>query len=339
MLEPVRLSKMTTRDLCFSLLLCSAVLGFPGCGSTNNQGAQGGSRAGGTSGSTVGGGGGSAVGGGGGSSGGGAGGTTVASCISIADDLIADFTTDNGLSQVDGREGGFYVYGDGSLAGTFYPPIPSDPNTPYPIDTTTGNPNCSGAGSFHVKASGWGVWGAALGADFMPKDGAFKGTYDASKYRGVSFWAKASAPLTRVQVSFPDVYTDAAASFAGLPVPDGTDPSFTSCLYIPDPKYNCSPYLVKFGADPQYFPAYQDYQIDTTWKRFDVFFADTRQDQYNLGFHGAVDPTTGAADLNASNLDVSHLTAMAIQVNANYVNNLPTPNDFEIWVDDVNFIK
>jgi hypothetical protein len=259
--------------------------------------------------------------------------------------LIADFTTDNGLNQVDGREGGFYVYDDGSLAGQFDPPKVKC--QAYPIATTTGNPQCSGPGSFHVKASGWGVWGAALGTDFVPKittdpadcDLGVKGTYDASKYRGISFWATATAPLKGVQVILKDVYTDGQATFAGLPVPDGTDPTFTSCVYSNDPKYNCSPYLVKFGADPQYFPAYQDYQIDTTWKRFDVFFADTRQDQYNLGFHGAVDPNTGAADLNASNLDVSHLTGMAIQVNATYVGSTPSPNDFEIWVDDVNFIK
>jgi hypothetical protein len=337
---------MTTKDLCFSLLLSSAVLGFPGCGSTNNPAAQGGSRAGGTSGSTVGGAGGSSVGGaagssvggGGGSSGGGAGGTTVASCINIADDLIADFTTDNGISQVDGRQGGFYVYGDASLAGQFDPP--NAKCQAYPIDTTTGNPQCSGPGSFHVNASGWGVWGAALGTDFVPKittdaadcDLGVKGTYDASKYRGISFWAKAAAPLKGVQVILKDVYTDGQATFAGLPVPDGTDPTFTSCLYMPDPKYNCSPYLVKFGADPQFFPAYQDYQIDTTWKRFDVFFADTRQDQYNLGFHAA-------ASLDQSNLDVSHLTGMAIQVSAIYVGGAATRNDFEIWVDDINFIK
>jgi hypothetical protein len=266
----------------------------------------------------------------------------VYTCITIADDLIADFTKDNGLNPADGREGGFYVYGDGSLAGQFDPPLIK--GQPYPIDTTTGNPACSGPGSFHVKATGWGVWGAALGADLMAKvqteagvgpDGTgFKGTYDASKYKGISFWAKASAPLTRVQVSVLDAYTDGGASFAGLPAPDGTDPNFTSCVYISDKRYNCSPYLVKFGGDPQYFPAYQGdaYQIDTTWKRFDVFFADTRQDQYNLGFHGA-------ADLNTSNLDVAHLTAMAIQVNANYVGTTVSPNDFEIWVDDVNFIK
>jgi hypothetical protein len=262
----------------------------------------------------------------------------VFQCISIADDLIADFTTDNGLSQVDGRQGGFYLYDDASLAGQFDPPKAKC--QPYPIDTTKGNPQCSGPGSFHVKASGWGVWGAALGTDFVPKittdpvdcDLGVKGTYDASKYKGISFWAMATAPLKGVQVMLKDVYTDGQATFAGLPVPDGTDPTFTSCVYIADVRYNCSPYLVKFGADPQYFPAYQDYKIDATWKRFDVFFADTRQDQYNLGFHGA-------ADLNTSNLDVHHLVGMAIQVNATYVGATPSPNDFEIWVDDVNFIE
>ncbi len=264
----------------------------------------------------------------------------VVTCISIADDLIADFTTDNSISQVDGRQGGFYLYGDGSLAGQFVPP--NVKCQPYPIDTATGNPQCSGPGSFHVKASGWGVWGAALGTDFVPKimidagvcsdDIGFKGTYDASKYKGISFWAKATAPLKGVQVSLKDVYTDGSATFAGLPVPDGTLPDFTSCVISNDKRYNCSPYLVKFGADPNYFPAYQGYQIDTTWKRFDVFFADTRQDQYNLGFHAA-------PDLFTSNLDVAHLTGMAIQVNATYVGSTASPNDFEIWVDDVNFIR
>ncbi len=259
-------------------------------------------------------------------------------CVSVADDLIADFTTDNGLSPVDGREGGFYVYGDGSTNGQFDPPVVQ--GQPYPIDQTTGNTNCSGPGSFHVKASGWGVWGAALGTDFVPRlpldagvapDGqGWKGTYDASKYKGVSFWAKATAPLTGVQVSFPDVYSDAAASFAGLP--DQTDLSFSSCVYIADPRYNCSPYLVKFGTDPTNFPAYQDYQIDTTWKRFDVFFADTRQDQYNQGFHAA-------PSADQTNIDLHHLTGMAIQVNADFSTTPPTPNDFEIWVDDVNFIQ
>jgi hypothetical protein len=107
---------------------------------------------------------------------------------------------------------------------------------------------------------------------------------------------------------------------------------FTSCTYLPGATVQgqlatCSPYLVKFGS---LWPSarYESYQIDTTWKRFDIFFADTFQDPYNPGFH-----------TDADKLDTSHLTAMSIEVYATYVDGSPTPNDFEIWVDDVNFIR
>jgi hypothetical protein len=250
-------------------------------------------------------------------------------------DLIADFTIDNGLNPADGRQGGFYVYGDGSIAGQFDPP--SDPNAPYPIDLTTGNSNGSGPGSFHTHATNWGVWGAALGADFMPKVQieagvgpdltGYKGTYDASKYKGISFWAKTNAAttLTGVQVSVLDAYTDGYATFAGLPYASEAV-GFTSCVYAPAPASKCSPYLVKLGSAD--FPKYLDAQIDQDWKKFDVLFEDTRQDTFNPGFH-----------TSANQLDTTHMTAMAIQVNASYATNPPTPNDFEIWVDDVKFIK
>jgi hypothetical protein len=249
--------------------------------------------------------------------------TAVSKCITVADDLIADFEEDNGLYPADGRQGGFYLYGDDSLAGKFEPPLVK--NEAYLPDKTTGNPECSNLpGSFHTKATGWGVWGSALGTDFMAKDSlGFKGSYDASKYKGISFWAKAAAPLMRVQVSFPDIYTDGGASFAGK---DDADAGISQCVYAPDEKVKCSPYLVKFGDSA--FPAYQTYQIDTTWKRFDIMFADTLQDQYNKGFHTAADK-----------LDTAHLTAMAIQVNADFSTSPPTPNDYEIWIDDVYFIK
>jgi hypothetical protein len=246
----------------------------------------------------------------------------VSKCITVADDLIADFKTDNGLNPADGRQGGFYLYGDGSIKGAFDPPLVKD--QPYPIDSQNGNDECSGPGSFHTHATGWGVWGAALGTDFMPKDSSgFKGSYDASKYKGISFWAKGAAPISRVQVSFKDIYSDADASFAGT---DAADAGMSQCVNAPDPKSNCSPYLVKFG-DPTFAP-YQSSQIDTTWKRFDVFFADTLQDQYNPGFHTAADK-----------VDTKHLTGFAIQANADFSTSPPTPNDFEIWIDDVNFIR
>lgn len=237
-------------------------------------------------------------------------------CLGGPDELIADFQDDNKLSPADGRRGSFYVYGDGK--GRFEPPKAD--NGGYPIDQDNGNSQCSGAGSFHTKASGFADWGAAISTDFMAKSGTTKGTYDASRYRGVSFWARASAPLTGVKVSFPDIYTDGGAD------PGSLDPALSPCVFESGSKYNCSPYLVKFGDTD--FPTYKTYQIDTTWRRFDILFADTQQDFFNPGFHTA-----------ENKLDTKHLTSMAVQISATYVDDRATPNDFEIWIDDVYFMK
>ncbi|MGC4086959.1 MAG: hypothetical protein QM756_03475 [Polyangiaceae bacterium] len=181
---------------------------------------------------------------------GGAGGqSNNADCVTTADDVIADFKTDNGLNPASGRSGGFYVYGDPN--GTFTPAKNGD--AAYPIDTAEGNTACSGAGSFHTKATGFTQWGAAVGTDFVPKNGAKKGNYDASQYKGVAFWAKATAPLTGVQISFPDAFTDAAAD------PTAIDPATSPCVYVAGAADNCSPYLVKLG-DPA-FPGYAAAQI------------------------------------------------------------------------------
>ncbi len=241
--------------------------------------------------------------------------TNSARCINSSDDLIADFEMDNGLKPLDGRQGGFYVYSDES--GSFEPPKVG--NDPYPIDSQVGGP-CSGKGSFHTKATGFAKWGAAVGTDFVPQVDGVKGWYDASAYKGISFWAKAAAPITGVQVSFPDIYTDGGAD------PTTIDANASKCAYVAGSTINCSPYLVKFGNSD--FPAYEASQITDEWKRFDVLFDDTKQDRYNPGLHREEDK-----------IDVSHLTSMAIQVNAVYVNGSPTPNDFEIWVDDIYFIK
>lgn len=239
-------------------------------------------------------------------------------CTASTDDLIADFTTDNGLNPVKGRSGGFYVYGDPN--GMFDPPKNGD--AAYPIDSANGNTECSGPGSFRAKASGFSQWGAAMGTDFVPKSAGHKGTYDASEYKGVSFWAKAGAPLTGVQVSFPDVYSDGGAD------PSVIDANTSTCVYVAGAPNNCSPYLVKFGD--MAFPGYAAAQIDTTWKRFYVLFSDTKQDPNNLGFHRA----------NADAPDLLHLTGMAIQVNAKYDSKgTASANDFELWIDDVAFIK
>jgi hypothetical protein len=265
----------------------------------------------------------------------------LASCPSnFPDDLISDFASDNSIAAVDGRQGGWYVYGDDQNTGTFDPPARA--NAPYPIDNTMGNPNCSGPGSLHTHATGWKVFGAALGTDFKPRpsdgDGGYgpKGTYDASKYRGIAFWAKGAAPINHVQVQFSDINTDAAA-----PPQDFINPnngqlicSACNCVYVAGSVLNCSAYLVQFGlmgdaSIDTLFAGYANDQIDTTWKRFEVLFVDTKQDPNNPGYHTV-----------ANTLDVAHLTSMAIQVNANYdAQGQPSPNDFEIWIDDVSFIR
>jgi hypothetical protein len=260
---------------------------------------------------------------------------TLANCPS-ADDLISNFDTDNSLSPVGGRQGGWYTYGDNN--GMFV----TGGSNGFDIRVDEGNA-CSPGGAFHVKGTGFSMWGAAMGADWRPRpsdgDGGYgdKMTYDASGYRGIAFWAKSSAPLDGVQVAFPDIYTDGGAPAHDMP--DPTDPTLPPlctdcrCIYNAASQYNCSPYLVQFGlkgdaAADVLFSGYSNYQLDTTWKRYQVLFVDTRQDPGNGGYHTM-----------ANRLTADKLTAMAIQVNADYSTGSAKARDFEIWLDDVSFIK
>jgi hypothetical protein len=272
------------------------------------------------------------------SSAGGADSGPLADCPAPAD-LISDFESDNSLAAVDGRQGGWYTYGDST--GMFL----TGNKSGYDI-ATSGNPNCSPGGSLHVKGMGFSMWGAATGVDWKPRpsdgDGGYgdKTPYDASHYRGVAFWAKSSAPLDGVQVSFPDLYTDGAAPSHDMPDPanptgpplcmasDGT----CRCIYNAASAYNCSPYMVQFGlkgdaAADVVFSGYSNLQVTPTWQRFQVLFVDTHQDPGNGGYHPPADTLT-----------VGQLTAMAIQINADYSSGHAQARDFEIWIDDVSFI-
>src|SRR3569832_1473106 len=105
---------MKTKWLALSL---SAL--FMACSASSNSSPDPGSNAGsvGSGGASASGGatasGGNSASGGSGSGGSGSGGKALgADCINSPDDLIADFKTDNGVYNLDGREGGFYTYGD-----------------------------------------------------------------------------------------------------------------------------------------------------------------------------------------------------------------------------------
>jgi hypothetical protein len=247
----------------------------------------------------------------------------------VMDDLISDFNTDNGVYPVDGRTGGWYTYGDKSGRGTL-DPAEGGAATP---DLETGNPNCPGAtGSLHVISMGFADWGSAMGVDFAAKvntdAGVAKGTYDASKYKGISFWARAASPIPFVQVSVLDPYT-------AIPSVLSVD---QQCIYDSSmPDKNCSPYLVKFGygymgealtpvmAD---YPKFINTQIDSTWRRFEILFSDMKQDSTNPGRKSPNDT-----------LATSQITGMAIQINTDHSTVPPTPTNWEMWLDDVHFIK
>jgi hypothetical protein len=243
-------------------------------------------------------------------------------CPSNPDDLISDFKTDNGIQPVMGRSGGWYLYPDmnpdtGDPNGMFDPPLPP-PNVGYPIDTTMGNPYCSGPGSFHTKATGFTKFGAALATDFVPQvdAGMVKGSYDASMYKGIAFWAKGAKRINHVQIKFPDIYTD----------PQVPNPM---CVLATGFDNNCSPYIVKIGDEADN-PKYLMMHIEANWKRFVIMFADAVQDKFNPGFHRP------APD---DHLDVKNLLGVAIQVNADFSVTPTAANDFEIWIDDVEFVR
>lgn len=237
--------------------------------------------------------------GGSGAGGNGAGGNS-ATCPTNATAKMSDFTSGTGIETVDGRMGGWYFYGDAN--GTYDPPK-VDGSAP-PNDPANGSP-CSPGGSLRLRGTGFNVFGAGLGTNFVMPTGAIKNTYDATKYSGVSFYAKGAAAIMHVQVKLLDWNTD----------PEVTAPKcMLTSAGMPN---NCSPYLVKF--DDTGTP------VTTEWKQFRVNFADLAQDQFNSGY--VPTPPT---------VDKAHLTSLQIQINANFgATPPPTPNNFEIWIDDV----
>ena len=260
---------------------------------------------------------------------GGAGGTGANPLCPVMDDLISDFKQDNGVFPIDGRQGGWYTYGDRSGLGLL---MPEEGKSVIP-DFTIGNPVCSGPGALHVVSKGFGDWGSAMGVNFVmmvpvEAGGTVKGTYDASKYKGIAFWARAAAPIRFVQVSLKDPYTESPSIAA----------TEDQCIYnamMPDK--NCSPYLVTFGygyegdamtdvmAD---YPKFFSMRIDEQWRRFEILWEDLKQDRTNPGRQSP-----------GNKLDVAHITAMSIQVNTDHSTMPPTPTDWEMWLDDVSFVK
>ena len=232
------------------------------------------------------------------------------------DDLLSDFSMDNGVFPVDGRTGGWYTYADKSGFGTLDPPE----GGAAPPDLDTGNPNCSGPGTLHVisigvRRLGLGDGGGlrAEGARSTPAARA-KGTYDAIEVpRHRLLGARGGADPVRAGGG-------ASTRTRRSRRVCSAEPS-AACTTAAMPAMNCSPYLVKFGYGymgealtpvMEDFPKFIGTQIDTTWRRFEILFADMKQDSTNPG-RPSPDNT----------LAVSQITGMAIQVNTDHSTSRP----------------
>jgi hypothetical protein len=175
----------------------------------------------------------------------------------VMDDIISTFEDGTGnVNQAAGRGGGFYMYNDGT--GMQTPPTGMLP----PAASVS---RCGSTYALCMSGKNFMTWGAGMGTDFAPlgpkgADGmGTKMTYDASKYKGVAFWAKSNSAMTvPVRVSFKDKDT---APEGGL-----CDKSMSS------------------GAEACNDDFGKALMFSSTWQPFNVTFAELRQGAWGKAF-------------------------------------------------------
>jgi hypothetical protein len=135
----------------------------------------------------------------------GAGGTTTGPTdLSMIDDME---DMDGSILAAEGRVGAWYSYNDATTTGTQVPPalqpgFAMSAITP-PRGTSTFAANTTG--------SGFTTWGAGIGFDLNNgggDSGAGKQPYDASQYKGITFWAKAGpSGIGNIRMNVQDAQT------------------------------------------------------------------------------------------------------------------------------------
>ncbi|MGO9835288.1 MAG: hypothetical protein ACLP1X_13830 [Polyangiaceae bacterium] len=139
------------------------------------------------------------------------GGTTAAPCAAPGT-LIDDMTgTGGAIITCGGRMGFWYTYDDGTAGATLTPPaMASFPYTAIAQPGPAGTGPDGGPGTMAAMMMGMGFtsYGAGMGFDLSNAGGtATKGTYNASAYSGVTFWAMGAAGGV-VRFNVPDKDTD-----------------------------------------------------------------------------------------------------------------------------------
>jgi hypothetical protein len=175
----------------------------------------------------------------------------------LVTELIDDMEANNGqIRTVNGRTGGWYDDDDGTDGGT-ETPSPSMTFLPTLIVPARGSSRYAS----RFSGSGFVVWGSSAGFNLDdPYTGpdAGRGPYDASKYKGFTFYARIGAGTTAsVRFVASDHNTDGAGGV-------------------------CSPCGDAFGVNLTF---------TTSWTQYVVYYTDMRQQGYGSPQVAALDPT------------------------------------------------
>jgi hypothetical protein len=122
-------------------------------------------------------------------------GKCVADTVVVEADAVIDDYEDGDITNLPalgGRAGNWYAYGDGTGSGLI-------------AEAVSINRGASIKG-LHTKGKDFGNWGSGVGCD-LAHGTSEKLPYDASAYKGVTFWAKGTG-VTTLNVAFPDIDTD-----------------------------------------------------------------------------------------------------------------------------------
>lgn len=205
------------------------------------------------------------------------GGQPPAGDLSMIDDME---DADGSILATEGRKGAWYTYNDETPGATQMPEV----MTPFEM-APINPPRGQSAFAARTNGSGFTTWGSGFGFDFS-NDGVAKGAYDASAYKGISFWVKVGAGATgSIRVNLGDKNT----------TPEGGVCATGKCSD-------------DFG---------KDIVATEEWKRFDILFSDMAQ----VGWSMVLLPS----------VEKSALYALHFQTGVD--------KTFDIWIDDVAFIK
>jgi hypothetical protein len=125
-------------------------------------------------------------------------------------DLLADFedATTSLLNHPE-RRGSFYSSTDGSAGSAMEPPAGS----PIPATEIPDGGRCGSLFALNIAGSGFTDWGANFATDLAyglaEEEDVSKGSFDASGYVGISFWARIeTGSAAAVRVGVRDKHTD-----------------------------------------------------------------------------------------------------------------------------------